>query len=127
MIGDWVFYEGSHRKIVLLDDAGFALLRPGENAEIIVEHDLDPIPITPEILEKNGFEKKLPIGNAPFYTFSDDDEYYALAIDEYTDSLWRIEYTNCEINFPIVRIMVCFVHELQHALRLCGIEKEIVI
>lgn len=86
---------------------------------------LDPIPLTPEILERNGFEKTCCGLGAIIYTVSDDNEYYAIAIDEYTDSIWRFEYTNCEINFPLVRIMVCYVHELQHALRLCGIEQEI--
>lgn len=56
--------------------------------------DIEPIPLTAEILKKNGFEKtELPMGSS-IYTFSDKDEFYAIAIDEYTDSVWRVEYSN---------------------------------
>lgn len=90
------------------------------------ESEIEPIPLTPEILEKNGFEKTRGMGET-IYTFSDNTEYYAIAIDEYSDTIWRVEYTNCEFNFPLIRNMVCYVHELQHCLKLVGIDKEITI
>lgn len=120
MIGDWVAFRGRPYQYTAQDIATMA-----ECEEKGIATDTTPIPITPEILEKNGFERTDCGGGAIIYTFSDDDEYYALAIDEYTDSIWRVEYTNCEMPFPLVRIMVLFVHELQHALRLFGVEKEI--
>ena len=123
MIGDWVCteHDSTPRQI--------DWIRTGEVGlfwnKVVTPPYLVPIPLTPEILEKNGFERAACGVGAIIYTFSDDDEYYALAIDEYTDSIWRVEYTNCEMHFPLVRIMVLFVHDLQHALRLCGIEKTI--
>ena len=123
MLGDWVMDGDMPTRVTSITRVGIVeTMRRISNIEVV-----EPIPITPEILEKNGFEKTHCGLNAIIYTFSDDDEYYALAIDEYTESIWRVEYTNCEMNFPLVRIMVCSVHELQHALKLCGIEKEIVI
>lgn len=87
----------------------------------------EPISITPEILEKN-FEKRevrILAGTKTHYCLGDD--YFALAVSEYTDGIWEVEYTNCEAHFPLIRNLVGYVHELQHALRLCGIEKEITI
>ena len=84
---------------------------------------LQPIPITPEILEKNGFEKT-PCGmGKTILTFSDD--YSAISIDEITDSIWRVEYMNREFSLPLCRELICHVHELQQFLRLCGINLEI--
>lgn len=79
---------------------------------------LDPIPITPEILEKN-FEKKT------FYGIYDD--YFDLDIREYTDSLYIVTYHSCEFNIPDQAIHISWVHELQHFLVHCCIEKEIVL
>ena len=62
--------------------------------------DIEPIPLTPEILEKNGIE--LSVGPGGLYQGT-------------------ISGVNCHIEFNIIK----YVHELQNALRLCGIEKEI--
>ena len=70
----------------------------------------EPIPLTDDILMKNGFR----------YSISHDD------------------WTNADCNFFLYKsynsyrilntdIKLNYVHELQHMLRLCGIEKEIVI
>lgn len=61
---------------------------------------VEPIPITPEILEKNGLEVKVGLGGK-----------YQLTI----------EGVSCRVDFNIIQ----YVHELQHALRLCRIEKTI--
>jgi hypothetical protein len=79
---------------------------------------LEPIPLTPEILEKN-FEKKT------FYGIYDD--YFDLDIWEYSDGLYIVTYHSCEFNIPDQTIHLSWVHELQHFMRHCGIEKEITI
>ncbi len=75
-------------------------------------------PLTPEILEKNGFV----YADLPFEDFY---EGYGLHIHggNYADgySNW---YIICGTN---VSMNVTHVHELQLALRLCGIEKEVVL
>ena len=70
--------------------------------------DIEPIPLTPEILEKNGF-------------LNDGV------------SFWYLDFRIVLSTSKGVSL-VCgrqkrfkFVHELQHAMRLCEIEKEIVI
>ncbi len=78
---------------------------------------LDPIPITPEILEKN-FEKKT------YYGIFDD--YYDFEIREYSDGMYIINYHSCEMALPPTQIVgICFVHELQHCLALLGIGRQI--
>lgn len=72
--------------------------------------DLIPIPLTPEILEKSGFEY---VGGGVFSydtvdLFYEDGKFY-FAREAGYDKLLHIEHT----------------HQLQHALRLAGIEKEI--
>ena len=81
--------------------------------------DFEPIPLTPEILEKNGFvwntyhnSLQLVCGSTHigwgFYP-------NCLSVSDWADDANnQISSLNCK-----------FVHELQHALRLCGIEKEI--
>ena len=78
---------------------------------------LEPIPLTPEILEKNGFEKKT------FYGIYDD--YFDLDIREYSDGLYIVTYHSCEFNIPDQTIHLSWVHELQHFMRHCGIEHDI--
>ena len=72
---------------------------------------LDPIPLTPDILKKNGFVyNELPFVQAW--------EQFGLALYSGGNG-YRI---GCGNN---VALIIDSVHELQHALRLCGIDKEI--
>lgn len=72
---------------------------------------LDPIPLTTEILEKNGFVYN-------YLPFEQSWQQYGLSIYGTTGNY----HINCGMN---VSMDVSNVHQLQHALRLCGIEKEI--
>lgn len=79
--------------------------------------DIEPIPITPEILEKNGW-KYNNYNNETEY----DEEYYV------NEDGFDI-HINCE-KFEVrcidsINIQLKYLHELQHALKLCGIEKTI--
>ena len=74
--------------------------------------DLEPIPITPEILEKNGIKKEYNILYDDFY-YNDDVSIFK-AVDEW---FVRIGATNS--------LYVKYVHQLQNALILFGIDKEI--
>lgn len=75
----------------------------------------EPIPLTDEILRKNGFQ----YFHKNFCSLSYDHP-FKLEMEQWPDEnglggLWTI----CGI------IEIRFVHQLQHALRLCGIEKTI--
>ena len=75
------------------------------------EH-IKPIPITPEILEKNGF------GEYEYNEVYGDEIEVEVSLYE-----WPIDEGSC----PGFSTHLHYVHELQHALRLCGIEKEVVL
>lgn len=116
MIGDWVMYNPN---VFIEDEYETAKewfptqINNGEDIDLAIEDCYTPIPLTPEILEKNGFTKDLDLDNV---------HYWFTLIDEH-------------IRFSILHVRNVFqwlgpldfkyVHELQHALRLCGIKKEI--
>lgn len=71
---------------------------------------IDPIPLTENILVKNGWRKEP--------TTIDGD---------YANWYGEIPICQEEDEFNYERIELTYVHQLQHLLRLCGIEKEITI
>lgn len=146
MIGDYVIRKNvpkeilvvytidSIRNVVHLDLDGLGITEKLENIE--------PIPITPEILEKNGFEEEVREGDPtfPYSAFILDGDDYRIEITWYDShdryepntgqflggvpEVWAIEVNSKRSNVDIERNKM-YVHELQHALRLCGITKEI--
>lgn len=148
MIGDWVKiktygisdkYEmtetyiyvkvvgiGSGLIIVELNNDIKEPYRIYENTKIV------PIPLTSEILETNGFIYQKNSGAFIVYV----EESYSNQTVEVTlfnvESKFRnIQLHICESNSSqetILHLMKCnYVHQLQHTLRLCGIEKEIIL
>lgn len=92
--------------------------------------ELHPIPITPEILKKNGFKK---------FNFHNIEKQHLWTwwLDTLTSiTLWCRELYDDAKDGWMIRIesqiascchKVEYVHELQHSLRVCGINKEIVL
>lgn len=128
MIGDYftlIDFNGPTRITAIYDD--IVQLQENYKSEFDEEwyseayiKDLKPIPLTPEILEQNGFVKQAYDG----WLISEDNgrgliEYRT----DYFDGFLRINYTKKP--FSKISVKLKYVHELQHALRLCGINKEI--
>ena len=89
-------------------------------SEDVNEEDISPIPLTPEILEKNGFVKQAYDG----WLISENDGRRLIEYrTDYFDGMLRINYA--EEPFSKLTIKVKYFHELQHALRLCGVEKRL--
>lgn len=129
-VGDWVVWNGRRLLISSIYSAvlGFphevALIYPdGICASIVPVEDLDPIPITPEILEANGFVKwrggLVIIDDEVSCRYEDGD----LTIER----RYRDDDEGVLVERRLVNIECLFVHQLQHALRLAGVEKEIVM
>ena len=99
MIGDWVS-----------DTRTGTPLRVNPFMAELEVPEWQPIPLTVEILEKNGFED-------------------AFWISTSCNLLWKDGKLQnfCREEDDEVCIPCEYVHELQHALRLCKIEKEIVL
>lgn len=77
-----------------------------------------PIPLTEEILKKNGFSKIGTIGNTYIHCFYEHIRYYEIEINLHDNMLWINKMWFKANNIQ-------YVHELQNALRLCKVEKEI--
>lgn len=77
-----------------------------------------PIPLTPEILEKNGFieDRYIRTGNK-FYRHEQSGFRLKVGID--SDGNFYV--------FDNITIQCNYVHQLQHAMRICGIENEFVL
>ena len=134
MIGDWVLHFGEIARIVGIridnyNDASYFKINLHDTWYESGVDGIEPITLTPEILVKNGFEKK-----------EDDDgqELYSLLLGE-----WAITYMSI-LGCPYLTIedvldydrahsvlnlkdSIYYVHQLQQALCFCGIEKEIVL
>lgn len=107
------------------------------NGGIWVEH-LEPIPLSAELLEKNGWRKINKNENSHVdgaYSWGDMGKrnFTDVTITFYKDLsggvkiLTKIE-TDCSHEIGINTVHNCdieYVHQFQHAMRLCGIEKEI--
>lgn len=90
------------------------------------EEHLRPIPITPEILEANGLcRHEIDEDNPQQVVLSN---HFMLA-RTYTDvDWWRVLIYDEEIPSKVLfNGIVYYVHQLQHALRLAGVDKEIVM
>ena len=91
-----------------------------------VRRDLiEPIPLTPEILEKNGFESIITVFNGLTYQYASKNEECRVRVfinDKNIATGIEIDSKVCWLNCDC-----SFVHELQHALRLCDVGKEIVL
>ena len=124
MIGDWVVYNGDVEyidpiRIEGMDIATDMLIT--SDREDVGFNGVEPIPLTTEILEKNGFVKDEKNDNMYYWNWRVIDD--CISYDKETSKV-RIFYVLCGLVF--VKI-VQYVHELQHALRLCEIKKEIVL
>ena len=90
--------------------------------------DVEPIPLTPEILEKLGFRKSVsPPGiHAKCYEINNKDKKYCLTIanyNKYKRLLLNVDSEDSEC----FNIKCDYVHQLQRALKLCRIKKEIIL
>lgn len=126
MVGDWVYvkhYDGSVEPIKILNVYGNEVNCKTERNCFDIDEivsgtymiDLYPIPLTADIFEKYGFHESI---------LRDDRWIYQdIASTKVNDSyILSSLYDDFMIG---IRPHICAVHELQHALRLCGIEKEI--
>lgn len=124
-IGDWVYCNPSYFN----DDYNGVTEFPDELQHYKIERGEDmeetgcysPIPLTAEILEKNGF-----IGKEEEHYYSYHIRYGRLGNDIF-DVHYQNHWIACSTpdnrnEFALFGMIVLrYVHELQHALRLCGL------
>lgn len=128
MIGDWVLIDESSCKIRSLTELNeYSAL--GEYAYLYIGHTkyVKGIPLTPEILEKNGWIQ------CKYETCKSLYEYKGLHLRhtmiKRSNGRWVANVEGIVEKFPdeythsFLRINVFYVHELQHTLRLCGLNE----
>lgn len=110
MLGDWVSALGKNCRITSIDKYDAKVCTDPED-ELFFLDDIYPIPLTPEILEKNGFVFRAD--NDTMY-----GEYYL-----HNQSTFAIKMFNGYLVGMCMSedLEFHYVHELQHALRLCGL------
>lgn len=97
-----------------------------EDWEEIDVKDIHPIPLTPEILEKNGFVLKPDGWLWCEEEGSEEQNYIFIQFRKGCDEV-RIVELNFVNNVLAKFRTIQFVHELQHVLILCNIDKKIVL
>ena len=131
MIGDWVdFYHPyepekknvTRHRVTEIFECGLVGISNHINP-VHADH-IEPVKITPEILEKNGFVTNDEQGNWKgyrMYSLFDTNKSCIFMLKLYEkDSIGEIS-----LDMSPYYIVFKFVHQLQHALRLCGIDKTI--
>ena len=130
MIGDWV-YDSYHKKNIKWDYSEMFC----SNGIPVIGRDLEPIPITPEILEKNDwywgltsdeedFEHCVMGTYEPHWVYDEGAGEISLFFTNDTDGgALKIDDQRFNRHLEFVWCDTLYVHELQHALRLCGLNE----
>lgn len=138
MTGDWVMNTHNQKpeqvceireRMVMLD-----------YNDLYDYEEIEPIPLTPEILERVGFTVEAEQKYEEWYEDEDDDYIAKMKCVDVRKCNAEIEYKTygneiCVFSSDYYNILpsrridtqVEYVHELQHIMRLCGIEKEILL
>lgn len=131
MVGDWVYVahngKASHfGKVTALLSSG--AVETEIEGSLALSSSVEPIPITAGILEKNGFSFCTRDGG--YYLFEtmscgfDVEVILFDVVNKYESIQLHIGDTNDTATY--LHLMECnYIHQLQHALRLCGIKKKI--
>ena len=110
MIGDWVRVKGhlDYDKVqeIARDESMQWYISFACSATLFRAYEFEPVLLTPEILEKNGWER-----NGIFMEKKIDENTHLSWTDICGSVLSQGTYYMCDCNY---------VHTLQHALRLCG-------
>lgn len=131
MIGDLIY---NHRNwacpiVEIHKDSAVVIARHYGEEEFKLE-DLRPIPLTQEILEKNGFVANKHVYPYPYYEYINDENKLKIgfAFPQGNRTSYKEPWVYIDSEYVYVEHLPCiYVHQLQHTLRLCKIEKEIIL
>lgn len=153
MVDDWVLAEGKPVQVTNISVLGGDVIRvinPFMSYDIAYASNIialsngakdinkiEPIPITEEILKKNGFKNDViaqkaiiaeGASNFSVILVSEDNRITLNNIDEYINSFnkWHV-HIDTEDMRTMCTSEITYVHELQHLLKLCKIKKEIIL
>lgn len=126
-IGDWVWYNPNvfnEDEYELPKECYPTKIESGEDIDLAIEECYEPISITPEILLGNGFMKSR---QGDWFFVIENKENETLAIISHFPS-YRLEIESWDdLIGSFESGGIKYIHQLQQAMRLCGITKEIKI
>lgn len=124
IVGDWVKFLSEKSKVIeVYEDSSYFMDSPNITG-CPKEEELSPILLTPEILEKNGWDKD----NSKFYEYDDDPEYENRYFN-WTYDL-TLDLDDCIVYKGTSGILygllseVKYVHQLQHLLFGLGVNHD---
>ena len=119
MILDWVLWKNKYVQVVSTSAIVYSfgqidvrLAYCNDDGDGIERHDISkisPIPLTPEILEKNGWKE-----TAYWHEYQDGKNTIQCCLPDMRGIINEIEIEHFECKY---------VHQLQHLLRLCGLDE----
>ena len=115
MKGNWVSYLGVNKRVSQIGPDNQVRFF-GKNKVIVSDDELEPILLTEEILEQNGFKKE---GPAP-----QGVQVWSIIVNE---KRFRLFEWVASQSFGLSDFPIKFVHEFQNTLQLLKVEKEIVL
>ena len=134
MIGDWLFYRGQYNAFpfrveqITKKKVGYHAGPNETRMRYLRLCECQPIPLTSEILEKNGMHlynrktNNLMERQNHSDCFQEDEDFRLELSLDYDDKIrWSINGDEYSI------LTLDYVHQLQHAIRLVGLEKTIVL
>lgn len=124
IVGDLVKFLSEKSKVIeVYEDSSYFMDSPNITG-CPKEEELSPILLTPEILEKNGWDKD----NSKFYEYDDDPEYENRYFN-WTYNL-TLDLDDCSVYKGTSGILYCllsevkYVHQLQHLLFGLGVNHD---
>ena len=117
MLGDWVFNRNILENMQVYPMMFSQMFRQNPDA-MTEDYNILPIPITPGILEKNGWKETYGwwrLSDCPFWLVHYSEKSWA-------KGKWGVRFNEDSDDDGF---LIWGIHELQHALRLCGVAKTI--
>jgi hypothetical protein len=122
-VGDWVRTKDGNVTVDIISPHEVVVMNDYGNLCACKIEDIEPIPITAETLEKNGFEN---MGSGLMrYEFELREKKYKIILGSLDEEVWFADFyfmrkKNIDSNIPLF-----YIHQLQHILRIAGVDKEI--
>lgn len=125
-LGDWVDCFGGSVKVTTIKTAYnngedfIVIMSPLKSIEYSFKSEyIKPIPLTTDILTNNGFTQDT-IGSGLILHIDNSENLYVLVNYRHNGECRNVEISNKMYN---ISCPIKYVHELQHALRLCGLSE----
>ena len=118
-LGDWVSCLGDPVRVASLILKDKKHMSPLKNIYMYKKKDIKPISLTADILIDNRFTEDT-IGSGLILHIYNSENLYVLVNYRYNGECRNVEISN---NMYNISCPIKYVHELQHALRLCGLSE----